>query len=522
MTDDRLRAPTRPAEAASRGSGTGSPAAQDIPRLLTANALWGALCVVVASAGMVLAAGIIASAAGPSEWGRWALASSLFAMGVTVDMGMGRALARQISQDLEQDRSSIPGHATSGMLVALVAALVMVAIGYLLRDAFLGSTADSRTRLLFHFAAMACVLKLARSGLQGILAGFLRIDVGSKIQLISPATSVAGAAVGLLWSAGSVGYAAGLTAGLAVEVALAARAGRRVSGLRGLFGIRHVSLGRALALIRFGAVLQAGSVVGAGVDPVLKFLLNRWSGLGMVGGFDLGWKATSAAVALGAGALQSFLPLASAETGRPGGGLLGRVHHRAAMLFGPPLVSGATAVTAGAGLIACWNSDGMVRDMATFVPYFAAIAVLVVSATPALTALVGAGRADYQLLTGAVQLASTAAAAPALWAADLAAWPAAALLVGVVANFLLIDRAARRVVGLSAAAPLESVPRWHWAVHLATWGITGIAFLGVGPGGGPVGALAVSALVLGVVVEVVLTAISSVRAAVALAVRFRT
>jgi O-antigen/teichoic acid export membrane protein len=422
---------------------------------------------------------------GPTQFGVWALAGGLLPVLRLLDLGLGRALTREVALADGGGQPTRAAPAFAATRLALVGiGLAILAATWALREPLtrlLAVPAELAGLTAYVLIGTAAVVALEDLFVphQAALDGLGRMDLTSLVDAVQRLASTLGVALvlalgwglpGLVWK----NLVTALVAGLAYRQLLRrqapelARAGWRAPG------------GTLRRLLAFGGHVQTVNLAALLVEPVAKTLLSRSAGLEAVTVLDLALKVVGqlagAFLALGA----SLFSAAAATVGRADAAAeerLPALYRAAARAVGllalPPF--GLLAVLAGP-FVAAWLGP-------TYAPVAGALALLAVGwlvavlGQPAFLLAQGGGQAASAtvagLVTGGVSLLLCL-----LWVRPYGAiGAAAALALGLAAGGVVALALARRRLGLRWGQ-LVAIPPRAWlatAVGLVLAGWLGLA-----------------------------------------------
>ena len=409
------------------------------------NVSWGGL-----SAGIRLTLGmgnlgLAISLMGSSQYGHVAL---IVALGATV-LAVGNSFftiaasailnARPAGAATPEIRSSIAGVWTFATLSALIVIAGGVVFDSALVQAWVYWGTDRpyvdmmAAVVQLITGATACQLLTACNA--ALVESNTRFDLAARIQLIGPGVVFPALLVMKLgaWGATPFDYALLVFIAAAIEllIAFAVRA-RSFPGSGFHFSIEGIR--RLPGMLRGAGLLQGANLANIFVDPLNKYLLNRFVGAATVTHYDAGMKVAMGLQGLFNGAFRTFLQLASKGADEISGSLLKVVR----LAWVPAILLHGAAAASLALIGHFWLTDVIVATL----PFFGALlptSLGIIFITPLYLVLIGRGDLQFifrmHALLAAVNLVASLLLIPRFGLIGAAAGLAVATSYNVYAAF---------------------------------------------------------------------------------------
>lgn len=460
------------------------------------NAAAGALRFAV-SAGLALAVTPYALAQlGETRFGIWAIAGGVIAAARLLDLGVPRALTREVAMAGHdgQLRSTLE----TALGLALVSGAVVVAAIALLHGpilTFVGVPESLRAEAAVALigSALVAALEGAFTPHAAALEGLGRLDLASGVDTVQRVLSAVGVVVVLASGWGLGGLVAknailALAAGLAYRLVLA----RSAPSLAGV--APRLVKEPARRLLAFGRHIQAVNLSALVIEPVNKLILGRGAGLEAVAFYELATLVVSQVGGAFMAAAQALYPEAARRTRHTASGNLREglleLWRTAEFAIAVPALGAFAVLAALAGpFVSSWLGAG-------YGPVALAIAILAggwAVAMAGLPAFLLAQGGGYQglatragLITATLSVTTAVALAPVAGAAGVAVGRATGLAAGALAAWVLVARTTNRrapnggTIAGALAAALAGAGAARLAANLAEpAGLAGVVLSGI-------------------------------------------
>lgn len=278
---------------------TAGDANPDTPRLAV-SALSGGGRVVIGALSALLVTPFTLDRLGAARFGLWAVAGGLIVLLRMADLGMGRALSRQVALMRRADpHASVTVRALStarglAILVGLGGFALVSLLLPALVDSRLGIPADLAQEAGWVFLGTAAVaaLEAVFAPGQAALEGLGRLERVNLIDAVVQRLLSPWLVLPVLWAGGGL---VGLVAKNAVMAVLAGLWTQRdLARVNPELAMARPGLSPVVAvqLLRFGGHAQSVNLASALVDPAVKGILGAASGLGAVAAYELAARIT--------------------------------------------------------------------------------------------------------------------------------------------------------------------------------------------------------------------------------------
>ena len=261
-----------------------------IPRRIARNAAFSVAQVLVSGVTLFVLYRVLLVQLGAPRLGVWSLVLAATSASKVSDLGFSVSVVRFVAQQLARgDEARARAVAETALLAAaaavgLLSVLLFPALGWLL-PRFVEADAVAEALALLPWALGSLWLSvlgaIGQAGLDGCQRSDLRGLVVSGGHLLFFALSLAlvggHGLLGLAWAQVAQGAATAAVGWLLLR--------RELPGLPRL--PRHFDRARFLEMLRYGASFQVVTVANLFLDPITKFMLARFGGLGLVGYYEM-------------------------------------------------------------------------------------------------------------------------------------------------------------------------------------------------------------------------------------------
>jgi len=281
-----------------------------------ANSISGAVQFLVVSAVYFFTYPLLLKSLGPERFGLWAvlgLPSQYVLLGT---FGLSHALIKLVAEDpaqVESDHLSKLAGSVTTVFILVGSSLALAT--FIWREEILGwlritpGLVPEARVLLFGFA-WVIFMSLLASVYLAVLSGLHRMDLANAIQTVGSAITGVGIVVALKTGSGLVGVMVVYAISAAFIWLTALSLSRRIAGVSWSI-LPRSSLKASVSLFRFGLYVYVAGLGGMLLEPSLKVLLSRYSGLASVTNFEVASRMLIQVRSLFANVMLPLLPASS-------------------------------------------------------------------------------------------------------------------------------------------------------------------------------------------------------------------
>lgn len=264
---------------------------------------------------------------GYEELGFWLVIQSFLMFSYFADLGVGHALVRWVAEEQgKRENRQLQQVVVTGLLFLLGAGvfwgLLVAGVGGLLfeRLEFFSVHLQGGRGFWAPLLGVLCFLGVFTQGMISVVCGLGRMDVANGIQFLGRLSFSLSSIFFLLRGWGVEAFLMGTFLSTMLIHLLALRSIQKLSSVRP-YQWKGVSWDLMIRMVKFGATLFAGSLLGKCLHPFIKWILAGYAGLGAVPIYDLAFRGAMQVRSMLETGFRALMPEVSRIQGQGGKGV---------------------------------------------------------------------------------------------------------------------------------------------------------------------------------------------------------
>lgn len=254
---------------------------------------------------------------GQDLFGSWILISSLWGFGRALDFGLGTSLVKFVAEYNHKDASRLKFLLSTTLLLMLILGIIIFiiifGIGqiiYFRTGKFFASNRFEEIRIVFLILGITFYLNYITIIAKSVFEGMSDFVTPSKISIIYSTLILLSVVITFLFNLPLLILAYTFVITSLINFTLYAFLFRiRYSGIQ--ISWKHFDLSLIKKVFGFSLSIQGAAVFGSLIDPLIKYLIGNFSGLGLVSVYEIARRFVTAISGLFDTTFRTILPKAS-------------------------------------------------------------------------------------------------------------------------------------------------------------------------------------------------------------------